>query len=219
MTTYEALGSITYRHLKQMIFNGDLEFNTIYSEAKIAADLNISRTPVRDSLMRLSQERYIDILPSKGFRLHKPNEADLLSARHYRLAIEGYCAALIAENLQDEENIKLILEMENILLLQRGVADETHIKRFWRLDTEFHTMMVSRLQNPYFDSLYANCNYLFTSLPVKNFFVEGRHITTLEDHRRIIDALKSGSPEAARRAVTAHVDESLRIIVQESEKT
>lgn len=217
MVAYEALNTVAYNRLRQMIFNGDLEFNTLYSETKLAADLSISRTPVRDALARLSLEHYIDVIPNKGFILHKPTSSDLYSARHFRLAIEEYCASIIAENLQDERNLDIILKMEDIHRLQCAVADEMHLKRFWTLDTEFHSTLVSWLQNPYFDALYANCNYLFTSLPVVSFFSEKRHLTTLEDHKRIIDAMKSGCPESARHAIAVHINESTRIITLDNE--
>lgn len=215
MTEYRALNSTAYQHLKSMILNNDLEFNVIYSETKIAAQLNISRTPIRDALVRLSQEHYIDILPSKGFMLHKPNVEDLVNAKHFRLAIECYCASLIASEPDAPENIRTLQEMEHTLSLQQAVSDSEHLKHFWTLDTQFHTLMVSCLNNTYFNSLYANCNFLFSSLPVTNFFAENRHLSTLKEHADILEALRSGVPEEASQAVAFHVNESCHIILQD----
>ena len=216
MTAHEALNTITYQTLKKMILNGELDFNTIYSETKLSSELGVSRTPFREALMRLNQEFYVDIIPSKGFTLHKPGIKDLINASHFRLAVEGYCASIIASNIHNKDYLNIILEMDSILSMQRAVADEAHIKRFWLLDTQFHTLLVSHLNNPYFDSLYASCNHFFTSLPVSNFFSEQRHLSTLKEHQVIIDALKSGNPERAQKAVTFHVNESLRIIAQDN---
>lgn len=215
MDTYEALGSLTLRKLKAMIVEGELDFDTIYSESKLAAQLNVSRTPVRDALTRLKQARYIDIIPNKGFMLHKPDVDDIENAAKFRCAIEGYCAATIAENSKSEYYLNTVSSLEETLSLQRAVADELHLKRFWKLDTQFHTTLVSCLHNPYFDSLFGNCNYLFTSLSVSDFFSVNRHISTIQDHQAIIDAIKDGNPDAARMAAVNHIEESLRVILDD----
>lgn len=54
-----------YQALLEMIWSGNLEAGEIYSLTKIAQDLNISRTPLRDAIQRLSDEKRIDILPSR----------------------------------------------------------------------------------------------------------------------------------------------------------
>ena len=96
MPGYRTLNNIAYEHLRNMIYQSELEFGRVYSETKLAARLNISRTPIRDALNRLAQERYIDILPNRGFVLHSPTQADIIEAYHVRLMIEGYCAGIVA---------------------------------------------------------------------------------------------------------------------------
>lgn len=70
MAGYTLLQEEAYTHIKEQILSGALREEQIYSETKIAAMIGISRTPVKDALVRLSQERLVDILPSRGFRLH-----------------------------------------------------------------------------------------------------------------------------------------------------
>lgn len=75
MAGYTLLQEEAYTHIKEQILSGALREELIYSETKIAAMIGISRTPVKDALVRLSQERLVDILPSRGFRLHRMSEA------------------------------------------------------------------------------------------------------------------------------------------------
>ena len=77
MAGYTLLQEEAYTHIKEQILSGALREEQIYSETKIAAMIGISRTPVKDALVRLSQERLVDILPSRGFRLHRMSEADV----------------------------------------------------------------------------------------------------------------------------------------------
>ena len=66
MAGYTLLQEEAYTHIKEQILSGALREELIYSETKIAAMIGISRTPVKDALVRLSQERLVDILPSRG---------------------------------------------------------------------------------------------------------------------------------------------------------
>lgn len=213
MAEYEALNITAYKRLKHMILNSELEFNTLYSERKIADMLAISRTPVRDALVRLSQEHYIDVIPSKGFSLHKATEDELKDAMHFRLAVECYCARFIAQSGEISRR-EAAASLEKLLDLQRGVADRSHLKQFWQLDVQFHTYIVEYLNNPYFNSLYASINYLFTSLAADNFFSRKRHLTTLKEHGEMIQSMLAGDEEAACRIVKAHIEESSSIILQ-----
>ncbi|MEI3306732.1 MAG: GntR family transcriptional regulator [Dysosmobacter sp.] len=66
MAGYTLLQEEAYTHIKEQILSGALREEQIYSETKIAAMIGISRTPVKDALVRLSQERLVDILPAGG---------------------------------------------------------------------------------------------------------------------------------------------------------
>ena len=98
MAEYKPLQDIAYDYLRDMIYSRMLSFDQIYSETGMAKQLEISRTPMREALTRLNRERYIDIIPNRGFQLHKPTEADVNEAFHIRigrfhspLLISGVC--------------------------------------------------------------------------------------------------------------------------------
>ena len=56
MAEYKPLQELAYSHIRNMVLNGQLQPNVMYSETRMAAELNISRTPMKDALVRLSQE-------------------------------------------------------------------------------------------------------------------------------------------------------------------
>ena len=74
MSDYKALNAIAYGHLRRMIYASELEFNKVYSETKLAAQLSISRTPIRDALKAFDDaigqleefDIYGDVLRAKG---------------------------------------------------------------------------------------------------------------------------------------------------------
>ena len=84
---------VAYEHLKDMILNDTFDYGVVYSETKLSKEIGVSRTPLRDAIQRLVQEKYIDIIPSKGFQLHQMDEKDIIETYQFRSALEGilYC--------------------------------------------------------------------------------------------------------------------------------
>ena len=72
---------------------------------RLAKELGISRTPFRDAIHRLAQEGYIDIIPSKGFRLHQITERDVIETFQIRTALETYCTMQIARDVKDVPSV------------------------------------------------------------------------------------------------------------------
>ena len=89
-----------YEYIKECILKNSFDYDTIYSETKMAQEIGVSRTPMRDALHRLAQERYIDIIPSKGFRIHQMTRQDIIETFQIRSAIEGYCTLQITKEYQ-----------------------------------------------------------------------------------------------------------------------
>ena len=66
-----------YNYIKNLIFTHQLDVNTLYSETKLSKELGISRTPMREALQCLSQDGYITVIPSKGFRIRQLSQKDV----------------------------------------------------------------------------------------------------------------------------------------------
>lgn len=211
MTDYRMLNAVAYERLRDMIHKNELEFDVIYSETRFAADLAISRTPVREALVRLSSEHYIDILPSRGFVLHKPTESDLLEAYHVRMASESYCSELLARENQTESAMAVIRTMRQLLERQREAGQSYQERKvdFWDLDVQFHAAAVGYLQSATFDTLFKTFMHFFVSLRIKDFIGRGRNRSTLLEHERIVRALEHGDAAEAKDAVRQHLMQSL----------
>ena len=95
----QLLQTKAYDYLINLIKKGELETDKIYSLNQLAKEAGFSKTPFRDAVLRLEQERYIDILPSRGFTLHKMSKEDIIETYQMRNAIEIYCSKQLALHL------------------------------------------------------------------------------------------------------------------------
>ena len=223
MSEYRTLNNIAYDHLRGMIYNSELEFHRIYSETKLAAQLNISRTPIRDALNRLAQERYIDILPNRGFMLHTPTQADIIEAYHVRMMIEGYCAEIVSQHYPDAAARAAIDRMEDALSQQQRLLEDDSaysLSQFWLDDMSFHKALLEYMNISSMNAQYDRFMHIFMPQHLVEDETSGgmhpramdRHRTTLVEHRAITEALKSHDLDRVRQSIRNHLDSSLKAL-------
>lgn len=231
MSEYKALNTIAYEHLRKMIYAGELEFDKVYSETKLASQLNISRTPIRDALNRLSQERYIDILPNRGFTLHTPSQADIVEAFHVRMMIEGYCANIVARHYPDAAARTAIERMEDAMYRQQHLLEDENaysLSQFWLEDIDFHKAPMEYVNICSLICQFERFMYVFmphhlireSDIRKKQPRTLERHKSTLVEHAAITEALKSHDAERIQRAIQTHIESSMKALyISLGEKT
>ncbi|MCC2253609.1 GntR family transcriptional regulator [Ruminococcus sp. CLA-AA-H200] len=193
MYTHRPLQEKAYHHLKKLITECKLEPNVIYSETKMCSELGISRTPFKDALVRLSQDKYIDIIPSKGFCLHQMSYNDVHSTYQVRVAIETFCAINLSGNINNSESQKCIKKMYGILASMKEALKETEdIAVFSEFDFEFHRSLVNSAKNDEFDDLFASYQYRISSLTTKNLIIPGSLSEACNEHEQILKAISTG---------------------------
>lgn len=221
MTEYKPLQNIAYEHLREMIYSREMKFDVIYSETRLAGKLSISRTPMRDALNRLSRERYIDILPNRGFQLHKPSRDEIWEAYHIRMMIEGYCGNLLAQSHQTEEAQAALSVMQQCLDDQTGLLDNpsgVDLRKFWLKDQEFHFALLRFLNISAFNTQYDSFMHIFMPQNLNDAYVLGRNHSTSTEHREIIDALRSGDTAKTRSVIENHLNATLRLSLKSIEQ-
>lgn len=214
MLDYKPLQNVAYDYIREKIYSRELEFGMIYSETRLARELSISRTPIRDALNRLSRERYIDILPNKGFQLHKPDENDVREAYHVRLMIECYCGEILAREYSTEGAREAVDRMQECLDHQIALLDcerSVDLRQFWLEDQEFHFAPLNYLNISAFNMQYDSFLHIFMPHYLKDDYVLGRNHSTIVEHRAIVEGLRSGDPQKARSAIEKHLNSTLRL--------
>lgn len=218
MTEYKPLQQKAYEYLRQKILLGQLTPGTIYSETRLSAELGISRTPMKDALVRLSQDKYIDIIPSKGFRLHVMSEQDIWATYQARTAIEGFCALNLTSMRDTPVGQETLHQLESSLTamqqaIERGESNEAVLA----YDLHFHQALVRSAQNPEMTSLFESYNHRLYIIAMESFERPGRPAVALTEHQAIYRAILSDGADAdmtAYRAVMHHMEASRDIALQ-----
>lgn len=206
----EAPGRVTfaeraYREIKARILENEFPAGSIMLEQELAALLEMSRTPVREALIRLADEGLVDILPQRGSFVAPIRLRDVEEAQFIRESLEvavarrlaGHCSPRFLSELRlnlarqesavAERDRDLFLELDEAF--HRGLCEEAGLSKSWRVIQSVKLQM-------------DRVRYL--SLP------EPGHLDVLlAQHRQITSAIESGDMNEAGRHMSAHLKEVL----------
>ncbi len=186
-----------YAHLRDSIRNAELAPNERLVEDDIAAWLQVSRTPVREALLRLQQEGVVERRGGWIVRERSPREiAELLDAR---LALEAHCAYLAAGRM-NESTLATMTE-----LASQMEAPDLSRRDFNILNERFHGMIVDATCNSVLKNLYAQTKFNYWDISTPVIFTPDVDLVVHEQHHGIIDALREGDRDRAKLLATNHV--------------
>lgn len=201
------LNEQAFLHLKNMIINNELSYQEIYSETKLSKELGISRTPFRDAIHRLAQEGYIDIIPSKGFCIHKLTKQDVDETFQVRSALECYCTFQIAKEARTRKAKRLFKELDWIMEELTEILNTTQsIEEFCEYDFQFHNKIIDYLENEQFSSVFASFMYRMRKLAKLSLAHKGRMQDTYDEHMAILKAMKEGDTVHVYEITLKHMD-------------
>ncbi|MDO5401852.1 MAG: GntR family transcriptional regulator [Eubacteriales bacterium] len=206
MIPKSSLQSQAYDTIKELILTNSLDSNKLYSETQLAKNMGISRTPLREALQCLSQDGYITIIPSRGFKVRKLNKKNAKMIIEARCAIEGFCIHSI---IADKDNIryeKLINNLEETIeTMKKHLNSEDLINEFSEADHRFHLLIVHYLGNTEFNSMYQRLMYMIHLTTSQVLSVDGRPESTLAEHETILKYIKENQGDNAYQALLNHL--------------
>jgi DNA-binding GntR family transcriptional regulator len=206
INTKGSLQAQAYNYVKEQILSKKLEANVLYSETKLAAELGISRTPMRESLHCLSQDGYITIIPSKGFMIRQLTEKDMLETIQIRCALEGFCTHVIANEIESKKGQQLVKAMGKLLecMKKSKDANDSH-KAFMEYDHKFHLELINYVDNSEFSQTFQRLMYLIHLTTTTALSVPGRVDSTMDEHEQYFNSLKAGDGNTAYSILVNHL--------------
>jgi DNA-binding GntR family transcriptional regulator len=190
-----------YEILREKAITYNLRPGAHVNEAALAAELNVSRTPVRAALNRLASEGLMTVIPNKGF-FRQPLDIDAVrSLFEVRMAIEVLSVQLFCERASSEDVRQLRDEWNRIRPKHAGAAPEAIVEA----DEAFHLALARGSRNPevlrLVGELNARIRFIRTVAMERPRFRDGAFI----EHHEIIDAIEARNAAAAAELMTGHI--------------
>ena len=203
-----------YNSLLEMIRNGSLEHGKIYSLKAISAQMEMSTTPVRDAIQRLCDEGRMDMLPSRGIRLHSLTKEELIQHYHFSNAIEGYCVSHLAGEYKNGRGGRHVERLEFMVReLEKRLDLSVPFKEYFVYDKGFHQTILESLEDPYFSGLQHSAMGFYDHPELQHDSAVTRG-EVYRCHKKIYDNIKSGDSHGAYQALIEHSDLMIKDLLE-----
>ncbi len=197
----ESLRAQAIAQIRQAIVTGQLAPGSMHSEQSLAADMSISRTPVREALLHLADHDLVEFVRQRGVRVTKLEAEKLGDVFEARMAIEGYCVFLLAAQPPKD----LLAALDVTLRRQEDIIDANDHGGWVEADMEFHTMLVRGIENAQLDKTMANLASHSMRIGYRMIASKERMRESLAEHRAIFEAICRRDQERARSLAVEHL--------------
>ena len=209
----KSLTEIAYETIKDGILSGKLAVGKRYNELGLARELGISRTPIREALLKLAAENFVVFHPRKGVSINYFSKKDIEDLFELRQVIEETTMSKIMGNLSRDE----IEFIENIMneqekCIKNSIYDE---KLFLELDKKFHLSIIELGENKFTVQTYRNIRDYIT---ITGRTKKERVKEVFREHEALVEALSQNNLRKAKEAIRRHLTNS-KFSVLEYEKS
>jgi DNA-binding GntR family transcriptional regulator len=196
-----------YAHLREAIVRGDLEPGRPISENDLSAQLGVSRTPIREALGRLRDDRLVEILPQRGTFVSRISPQAVADTQFIREALETAAVRRAAEVAGERD----IAEMEANLNAQDR-ADESHdLDAFYILDDGFHRSLCDLSGHPTVWAVSDRAKAHLNRIRRLSLGTPGYLSEMIDEHRAVLAAVAEHDADSAEELLRHH----LRMVLRE----
>ena len=192
-----------YSALKDVITRMDLygtREDIRLDERQLAADLGVSRTPVREALAQLEREGFVRSIPRRGIYVVRKTRREVIEMITAWAALEGMAARLATQNAGDQE----IRALRQMFATFESGAEQANLDEYSEINIEFHQTIIRMSHNQVLIDMAEN---LFTHMRMirrKTIGEKDRAHRSIHDHMNIIEALEARQPERAEQLTREH---------------
>jgi DNA-binding GntR family transcriptional regulator len=198
--SHSSLHERVFAQLRQSILDGTYEPGTVIHESRIAAELGVSRTPVREAFRKLEQEGLVTIIRNKGAVVAGVTEQDIKDIYAVRAVVEGLAAKWAAVHITPAQ----LQELEELLTKMDRAAQAGDFRTWRELDTRFHEVLYEASHSIPLELVLSAFHDYVRRARLDSLASPGRMRQAGEEHGAIVAALKENDPDLAAHALAEH---------------
>lgn len=193
--------------LRQRIFSHELAPGSWIDELKLAEEMGISRTPLREAIKVLAAEGLVTMKVRRGAYVTEVSERDMREVYDLLALLESNAAAAVctlATDAQLEELKNLHAQLE-----AAAQAPDEALEQFFKLNEAFHMRLLDLADNRWLKQMVLDLRKVMKLNRRGSLEKSGRVIESLQEHRDILAAVLQRNPDSAVQAVKTHMANGL----------
>ena len=191
-----------FEKLEKDILSGKYKRGELLSELRLSKELDVSRTPIREALLRLEQDNILKET-GRGMGVIGISYEDMLDMYDIRFRLEGELARRAAASITDEE----LVELQRYYINKQGNSSSEHTKN---LDSQFHELLYASAGSKAYADVLTRIHKKMTKFRMASVSKQSRALQSNDEHMAIYRALSSRDPDAAAEAVLEHARNAMK---------
>lgn len=196
------IADTVYQQLRHSIVSLELAPGTAISENAVSEEKGVSRTPVREAILRLTREKLVEVVPKSGTFIARIALSSLVEAIVVRNALEAVTVRAATAKATPSQ----ILELRTIIERQREVDRAKDAEAFHRADEDFHASFASIGGYPGIWDLVRQVKVQVDRYRRLTLPQTGRMSLIILEHEAVVDALAEGNADKAVRCMEVHLE-------------
>lgn len=183
------------------------------NEQDLAAQIGVSRTPVREALLQLQAEGLVELVPKRGAQVPPLSGRQIAELMDLRGVLERHAATCaLAAGKPPVAAMRAILAEQEALI---DSTDEGAARTFIAFDGRFHQTLVDSANSELLSSTYAGLRARLLRIGLAAVFASpNRQRPVCVEHRAIVDALEDGDVATAHARIDEHLEITLQILLR-----
>ncbi len=204
----DSLRGKVFSQLENDILNGVYKAGESFTESRVAEDLGVSRTPVREAIRQLELEGLVSYIPNKGATVNGLTKEDVQDIGEIRMKIEGIAARRASVKITKQQ----IAELEEVLALEAFHTERMELSALLQLDSRFHDIIFIASGSRLLGQTLRQFHHYLQQVRDMSMQSAERAEKTLVEHRSIFEAIKNGMSEQAEMQMVHHVKNATKNI-------
>lgn len=197
-----------YDRIKQEILSGNISPGSRVLEGRLAKQVHVSRTPVREALHVLEMEGFLESFPRVGYRVRQISLEEAIEINEIRAVLEPLAAKKAIKN----EDQTYIDALQQVLSKSEAVAKKGEFHSFLKYDAEFDEIIVKASGMKALLDIWATLRYRLRLYRMGAQDSFETRLRSIKGHRRILECLKAKDQDRVKTAIREHLEDSKRDI-------
>jgi len=191
---FSSLSEQVYAYLRRQMNQGNILPGSTINIGEIAKHLGISKTPLRDALIHLELEGFVEILPRRGVRVNKLEIQDVKNAYEAIGLVEAFIVMSCIDKI-DSSHIQKLEELNETMIADIKNND---FSRLFKTNLKFHNVYLDISDNEPLKKFILPIKHRLYDFPRQNY-ISAWELSNCEEHRQFINNLKQGNAEDAAK--------------------
>ena len=195
-----SLADQIFTELENDIITGAYKIGEVFTEMSFSEKLGVSRTPIREAIRRLEQERLVDVT-TKGIVIKGISKKDISDMYEIRLRIEGLASRWAANTISEDGKKQL----REIVELQEFYTSKKDVDNIKNMDSKFHEIVYKNCGSTVLADMLHQLHKKLTKYRKASVSNSERALQSAGEHREILEAILSGNGDLAEKLTVDHV--------------